>query len=249
MSTPLALPRAPRPPSGAAPAIELRELTKVFRTPAGSFTALDGVDLAIPTGQFAAIVGRSGSGKSTLLHMLAGIDRPTFGSVQVAGTTIDAMDEDAVARWRGTTVGLVFQFHQLMPTLTIAENVIMPMDFCGVVPRSERRSRALALLDRVGIADQAHKMPAAVSGGQQQRAAIARALANDPPVIAADEPTGSLDSTAGDTILDLFRELSTAGRTVVVVTHERDIADRVDRVVTVADGRIVDTGTQGAPRA
>jgi putative ABC transport system ATP-binding protein len=217
--------------------IHLSNVVKSYQTQAGPFAALRGIDLDIDAGERVAVVGRSGSGKSTLLNMVAGIDRPTSGSVTVGGTAIEAMSHDRLARWRGRTVGVVFQFFQLLPTLTIAENVMLPMDFCGTF-RSERRRRALELLERVEVADQADKLPATLSGGQQQRVAIARALANDPPLILADEPTGNLDSTTSAAIFALFDELRAAGKTVVIVTHERDVVAGTGRLVTLADGRI-----------
>lgn len=219
--------------------IQLRGLTKTYETPAGAFTALRGVDLTIDSGEFVAIVGKSGSGKSTLLNMVGGIDRPTAGSVSVGGTTIEEMSENQLALWRGRHVGLVFQFFQLLPTLTVAENVMLPMDFCGTFPPAERRNRAIRLLERVGVADQANKLPSALSGGQQQRTAIARALANEPPVILADEPTGNLDSGTARDVLDLLRGMASAGTTVVIATHERDIASVIDRTVQIADGVVV----------
>jgi putative ABC transport system ATP-binding protein len=221
--------------------VELRNVTK--RYPAaegGGFTALRDVDLRIARGELVAIVGKSGSGKSTLLNLVAGIDRPSAGEVRVAGTPLDALDESRLAAWRGRNVGVVFQFFQLLPTLTVLENVALPMDLCATRRGGEARARALALLDRVGIADQAAKLPSALSGGQQQRAAIARALANDPPLIVADEPTGNLDSRTADSVLQLLAETTGEGRTVVLVTHERDVAARVHRVVTLADGRVED---------
>jgi len=218
--------------------IELTGLVKSYDTPAGSFPALRGVDLAIRPGSFVAIVGKSGSGKSTLLHMMGGIDRPTAGSVAVAGTPIEKLGENALARWRGKAVGIVFQFFQLLPTLTAAENVMLPMDFSGARAPRERRPRALELLRLVGVSDQSDKLPATLSGGQQQRVAIARALANDPAVILADEPTGNLDSSTAREVLSLFRALADGGRTIVVATHERDIAALADRVVAVEDGRV-----------
>ncbi|MCP3988585.1 MAG: ABC transporter ATP-binding protein [Actinomycetia bacterium] len=227
---------APRPPGSI---VDLDGVSKLYDTGAGDFAALSDVDLTIEAGQFVAIVGKSGSGKSTLLNLLTGIDRPTSGVVSANGVVLNDLSENEIARWRGHNVGLVFQFQQLLPTLTIAENVMMPMDFIGSIPRRERTDRALALLELVGIADQADKFPAKLSGGQQQRAAIARSLANDPPMIAADEPTGNLDSYTADRVLSLFRDLTAAGRTVVMVTHERDIAARVDRVITVVDGRVL----------
>ncbi len=228
--------------------IELREVTKAYLTAAGSFTALQDVDLQIEEGKFVAIVGKSGSGKSTLLNMLTGIDRPASGEVAINGTTVHTLDEDEIAEWRGRNIGVVFQFFQLMPTLTVVENVMLPMDFCNVYAPRERRQQALRLLERVGIADQADKFPATLSAGQQQRVAIARALANNPPIVVADEPTGNLDSQTADDILTLFQQLSADGKTVVMVTHERDIVSWVSGVVMLADGRIVNsahtTGTQ-----
>jgi putative ABC transport system ATP-binding protein len=216
--------------------IELQGLDKTYATPAGNFAALKGVDLTIDAGQFVAVVGKSGSGKSTLLNMVGGIDRPTAGSVKVGGAPIERMSENELAIWRGVHVGLVFQFFQLLPTLTVAENVMLPMDFCKTFPAAERRGRALHLLDRVGIAEQANKLPAGLSGGQQQRVAIARALANDPKVVLADEPTGNLDSSTAREVLGLFRGLARAGTTVVIATHERDIEGIIDRSVHIADG-------------
>jgi putative ABC transport system ATP-binding protein len=218
--------------------IQLTGLNKTYETPAGAFSALRDVDLTVGAGEFVAIVGKSGSGKSTLLNMVGGIDRPTSGAVAVGGTAIQGMGENELAIWRGLHVGLVFQFFQLLPTLTAAENVMLPMDFCGAVAPSQRRSRALALLDRVGIADQADKLPRTLSGGQQQRVAIARSLANDPKVVLADEPTGNLDSTTAREVLELFRGMAKAGATVVIATHERDIASVVDRTVHIADGAV-----------
>jgi putative ABC transport system ATP-binding protein len=218
--------------------ITLSRLTKTYETPAGAFAALRGVDLEIGAGEFVAIVGKSGSGKSTLLNMVGGIDRPSSGSVSVGSTQIERMNHNQLAAWRGRTIGIVFQFFQLLPTLTVAENVMLPMDFCGTVPSRQRRMRAFELLERVGVADQAGKLPSSISGGQQQRVAIARALANDPPVILADEPTGNLDSTTGAAIFQLFADLAGEGKTVVVVTHERDASSGVDRSITIVDGCI-----------
>jgi len=219
--------------------IKLRGLSKIYHTPAGEFAALRNIDLQIAAGEFVAIVGKSGSGKSTLLNLLGGIDFPTSGTVEVGGTAIQGLNQSRLAVWCGRNVGFVFQFFQLLPTLTVAENVMLPMDFCRTYPVRERRKRALHLLDRVGVAPQADKLPSALSGGEQQRAAIARALANDPPVILADEPTGNLDSATAAAVLDLFRALASSGTTVVIATHERDITRLVDRKVEVADGRLV----------
>ena len=219
--------------------ISLQRVTKTYQTPAGAFSALRGIDLEIKAGEFVAIVGKSGSGKSTLLNILGGIDHPSSGSVTVAGAALQELTETQLAVWRGRKVGFVFQFFQLLPTLTSAENVMLPMDFCRTFPPRERRKRALDLLDRVGVAQQADKLPSALSGGEQQRVAIARALANDPPVVLADEPTGNLDSVTAAAVLDLFRTMANSGITVVIATHERDITRLVDRKVEVADGGLL----------
>jgi len=218
--------------------ISLHQVTKTYETPAGKFAALKDIDLEIRPGQFVGIVGKSGSGKSTLLNMVAGIDRPSAGSVAVAGTEIQSMSENKLASWRGRNVGFVFQFFQLLPTLTAAENVMLPMDFSKSVPLRERRKRAVALLERVGVGLQADKLPATLSGGEQQRVAIARALANEPPLVLADEPTGNLDSVTATAILDLFRFMANEGTTVVIATHEADIARVIDRRIEISDGEI-----------
>jgi putative ABC transport system ATP-binding protein len=223
--------------SGDGPLITLRKVGKSYVTPAGPYPALRDIDLEIGAGEFVALVGKSGSGKSTLLNLIGGIDRPSEGEVIVAGVAAHQVPENSLARWRGKTVGVVFQFFQLLPTLTVAENVMLPMDFCNARPAGQRRARALELLDLVGIADQADKLPSALSGGQQQRVAIARALANDPPIVLADEPTGNLDSVTARDVLDLFRKLIDLGATVVIATHERDISG-IDRTVELVDGAI-----------
>jgi putative ABC transport system ATP-binding protein len=220
-------------------AIEVDDVVKAYPLSAGEVTAVDHLSLDIAQGAFVAIVGRSGSGKTTLLNLFAGIDRPTSGTVRVAGTDLGPLSESGLAAWRGASVGLVFQFFQLLPTLTVIENVMLPMDFARKIPIGERRDRAQLLLERVGVGDQAGKVPATLSGGQQQRAAIARALANDPPILLADEPTGNLDSTTAGAVLELFSDLNADGRTIVVVTHERDIRSVADRQVTLMDGRVV----------
>jgi putative ABC transport system ATP-binding protein len=217
--------------------ITLRRVGKSYDTPAGIYPALRDIDLEIGAGEFVALVGKSGSGKSTLLNLIGGIDRPSHGEVIVAGVAVHQVPENSLARWRGKTVGVVFQFFQLLPTLTVVENVMLPMDFCNVRHARRRRSRGLELLDMMGIADQADKLPSALSGGQQQRAAIARALANDPPVVLADEPTGNLDSVTARAVCDLFRKLIDLGTTVVIATHERDISG-IDRTVELVDGAI-----------
>jgi putative ABC transport system ATP-binding protein len=225
--------------------VELRAVTKTYSTAAGGFTALDRATLGLRAGELAAVVGKSGSGKSTLVNLIAGIDRPTRGEVLVGGTAVHALDESRLAAWRGRHVGVVFQFFQLLPTLTVLENVLLPMDLCATYPPAEARARAAELLERVGILDQADKLPATLSGGQQQRAAIARALANDPELVVADEPTGNLDSRTAEEVLELLTGLARAGKTVVVVTHERDWIDRFDRVITLADGRIIGSPVEG----
>jgi putative ABC transport system ATP-binding protein len=218
--------------------ISLHHVNKTYETPAGMFSALRDVDVEVRAGEFVGVVGKSGSGKSTLLNMVAGIDRPSSGTVTVAGTAIHEMSENRLAAWRGRNVGFVFQFFQLLPTLTVAENVMLPMDFCKTFPLRERRRRALALLDRVGVAPHADKLPSTLSGGEQQRVAIARALANEPPLLVADEPTGNLDSITAGGILDLFRALANQGATVVIATHEADIARVSDRKLQISDGVI-----------
>jgi putative ABC transport system ATP-binding protein len=224
----------------SATMIDLRGITKVFSTPAGPFPALRGIDLGIGVGEFVAVVGKSGSGKSTLINIFTGIDHPTDGDAIVAGTRLRDLDEGQMAQWRGRTLGIVFQFFQLLPTLTLIENVILPMDLVRGQARATRHSRALHLLDQVGLAADANKFPSAVSGGHQQRAAIARALANDPPILVADEPTGNLDSQAADSIFALFQALAAEGKTVLMVTHDDELAAAVPRVVTLADGLIVE---------
>ncbi|HEY0723492.1 MAG TPA: ABC transporter ATP-binding protein [Pyrinomonadaceae bacterium] len=219
--------------------ISLQQVNKTYETPAGKFSALKDIDLEILSGQFVGIVGKSGSGKSTLLNMVAGIDRPSAGSVAVAGTEIQSLSENKLASWRGRNVGFVFQFFQLLPTLTAAENVMLPMDFSKTIALRERRKRAVSLLERVGVGVQADKLPATLSGGEQQRVAIARALANEPPLVLADEPTGNLDSVTAGAILDLFRDMANKGTTVVIATHEADIARVIDRRVEISDGKLL----------
>ncbi|MDQ1300901.1 MAG: putative transport system ATP-binding protein [Chloroflexota bacterium] len=223
----------------STPIISLSHIVKEYPTGAGPVTVLRDVSLTVGGGEFVAVVGPSGSGKSTLINMLTGIDRPTGGDVVVAGTRLNDLSENQMARWRGRTLGVIFQFFQLLPTLTILENVMLPMDFCNTYPAGARKGRALGLLDQVGMADQAHKLPGAVSGGQQQRAAIARALANDPPLLVGDEPTGNLDSKTADEVFGLFTDLVAHGLSMVMVTDDRDLAARSPRVVRVQDGQVV----------
>jgi putative ABC transport system ATP-binding protein len=220
------------------PLIELSQVTKGYDVPTGVFHALKDVSLAIESNQLVAITGKSGSGKSTLLNIITGIDKPTHGSVQINGVRVDKLSETELASWRGRNVGVVFQFFQLLPTLTILENVMLPMDFCNTYPKKERRERAMALLEKVNIKEQADKFPSKLSGGQQQRVAIARALANDPPVIVADEPTGNLDSQTATSIFQLFASLTKSGKTVIVVTHEREFSSYFENTIHIVDGVI-----------
>ncbi|MHB1405265.1 MAG: ABC transporter ATP-binding protein [Desulfitobacteriaceae bacterium] len=224
------------------PLILLNRVFKRYETPSGSFTALSDVSLEVQKGEFVAIVGKSGSGKSTLINMITGIDSPSSGEIYVASTAVHSLSQEQLAVWRGKNIGVIFQFFQLLPTLTVAENVMLPMDFCKTYPTRDRRERAMALLEKVGISEQADKLPADLSGGQQQRAAIARALANDPPILVADEPTGNLDSQTSEDVMRSFAKLAAEGKTVVMVTHERDLSRYFTRSITLADGAVV-TGT------
>lgn len=221
------------------PVISLNRVSKRYDTPSGSFIALKEVSLVVRKGEFVAVVGKSGSGKSTLINLITGIDIPSSGEVNVASKAVHALNQEQLAIWRGINVGVIFQFFQLLPTLTVAENVMLPMDFCKTYPARERRERAISLLKKVGISEQADKLPADLSGGQQQRAAIARALANDPPILVADEPTGNLDSQTSDDVMQLFANLAMEGKTVVMVTHERDLSRYFTRTIILADGAVV----------
>jgi len=218
--------------------IDLRDVVKTYETGAGDVTVLKDITLQVQPGEFVSVVGPSGSGKSTLLNMITGIDRPTSGEVLVGNETVHALSENQLARWRGRNVGVIFQFFQLLPTLTILENVMLPMDFCKVYRRRERKEHALHLLEQVGIAGHAHKLPSGLSGGEQQRAAIARALANDPPLVVADEPTGNLDTTTANEVFALFESLVAQGKTLMVVTHDRSLSTRTERVVHLLDGHL-----------
>ena len=219
--------------------IELRDVVKAYNTPVGDFIALDGVDITIDRGEFVAVVGKSGSGKSTMINMITGIDRPTSGEILVGGVPVHTLKEGPMAQWRGRNIGVIFQFFQLLPMLSVLENVILPMDFCNVHDAKDREDIAMSLLEQVDMADQAQKLPSEVSGGQQQRAAIARALANDPPMLVADEPTGNLDSRSAIAVFELFHNLVDNGKTILMVTHDNDLARRVGRTVTLADGSIL----------
>jgi len=225
--------------------IELRGVGKEFLSSGGTVSVLRDIDLSVEQGEYIAIVGKSGSGKSTLLNMITGIDHPTGGSVSINSTDVHRLSESRLAKWRGRHVGIVFQFFQLIPTLTIRENLLLAMDFVGSIPKNARNVRAEALLDQVGILPHADKLPAALSGGEQQRAAIARALANDPPVLVADEPTGNLDSKTTEAIQRLFSGLVKEGKTVIVVTHEDVSRPDYSRIVSLRDGAIVSDRKKG----
>jgi ABC-type lipoprotein export system ATPase subunit len=225
--------------SGNGAIIDLRDVHKYYKTAIGDFHALNSIDLQIDAGEFVSIIGKSGSGKSTLLNMITGIDRPTTGEVYVNGTAVHGLNENRMARWRGKNLGVVFQFFQLLPTISVIENIMLPMDFCRTYPMREREKRALELLEMVELADHAYKLPTALSGGQQQRVAIARSLANDPPIVIADEPTGNLDSKTADSVFALFKDLTIKGKTIIVVTHDSGLAQRTNRTALIADGEIV----------
>ena len=220
--------------------IELHNVIKTYKSAAGEFTALKGIDIEVDHGEFVAVIGKSGSGKSTLINMITGIDRPTSGEILIGDTAIQTLKEGKLAEWRGRSIGVIFQFFQLLPTLTAAENIMLPMDFCHMYSARERRSRAMHLLELVGVADQADKLPSTLSGGQQQRVAIARAMANDPPILAADEPTGNLDSKTAESVFGLFETLVAQGKTILMVTHDRDLARRATRTVILSDGAVIE---------
>lgn len=227
--------------------IDLQRVGKTFDGPAGPIHALRDVHLKVYPGEFVGVRGPSGSGKSTLINMITGIDRPSNGEIHVTGVCLNDLSENKLARWRGKNVGVIFQFFQLLPTLTVIENVMLPMDFCRVWKPRERPERAMYLLERVGLADQAYKLPNTLSGGQQQRAAIARALANDPPLVMGDEPTGNLDSKSSDRVFYLFEDLVSQGKTFMMVTHDLSLASRIPRVVEVLDGELFDNGNGQNP--
>jgi len=224
------------------PIISLRGVDKLYKTAVGDFPALKEVDLDIHAGEFVSVIGKSGSGKTTLLNMITGIDRPSTGEVWVNGTPVHGLSQHKMARWRGINLGIVFQFFQLLPMLSVIENIMLPMDFCKTFPKNERKARALDLLDQMELADHAYKLPSGLSGGQQQRVAIARALANDPPIIIADEPTGNLDSKTAERVFELFNKLVSQGKTIIIVTHDSGLAKRAKRTALIADGEIVNGG-------
>ncbi|HET6845946.1 MAG TPA: ABC transporter ATP-binding protein [Anaerolineales bacterium] len=228
--------------------VQMTAVNKVYNGLGGQVTALTSIDLHVQKGEFVVLTGKSGSGKTTLVNCLTGLDRCTSGSILVNGSRVDRMSAEAASRWRRQNVGVVFQSFELLPTLTAAENVMLPMDFAGKLGQRDMARRAIALLESVGIAEHAPKVPSALSGGQQQRLAIARALANDPSILVADEPTGSLDSATADAVLAVFEDLVANGKTVVLVTHDKDVAAHGSRVLALSDGRILGS-VEGAVRA
>jgi len=230
--------------------IRLRQVIKQYHTTGGKFTALKGIDLDICPGELVGIIGKSGAGKTTLVNMIAGIDHPTSGEILINGVAVHKMNENELALWRGRTVGVIYQNFQLMLTLSLLNNIMLPMDFCGLWQRRISAERALELLDAVELEDHAYKLPSAISGGQQQRVAIARALANDPPIIVADEPTGRLDSVTAETIFQIFDRLVKAGKTLVMVSHDESLAQRASRLIHITDGQIAaDSHGMGEPEA
>lgn len=226
-------------PGQSEPLIHLQRVVKVYQTAAGGFSALKGVDLDVRSGEYLAITGKSGAGKTTLVNMITGTDRLTSGLVEVGGVNIHKLDDNRLALWRGRTIGIIYQSFHLLPGLSLLDNILLPMDFCGLYRPRQSRERAMDLLRQVELEDHAHKLPAQISGGQQQRVAIARALANDPPLIVADEPTGRLDSITAEVIFDIFQRLIAKGKTIIMVTHDRTISRRVSRTLQIVDGQIV----------
>jgi putative ABC transport system ATP-binding protein len=235
------------PQNGDKPIIEIKDVVKSFPAGDDKVTILKGVSFAVKAGEFVSIVGPSGNGKSTLLNMITGIDRPSSGEIIVTGKPVHKMSEDKLAAWRGNNLGIIFQFFQMLPALSLLQNIILPMDLAGRFSSQERHSRAMRLLELVGLTDQAHKLPSMVSGGQQQRAAIARALANDPPILVADEPTGNLDSRNARSVFDLFAQVVSQGKTMLLVTHDKELARRVPRVIEILDGKITRDEYVGRP--
>jgi putative ABC transport system ATP-binding protein len=225
------------------PLVDLRDVVKTYKGSAGTFTALKGIDLQVESGAFLSIVGKSGSGKSTLINVITGIDRPSSGEVIVDRTRVHALNEEQIALWRGRSVGVIFQFFQLLPTLTAVENILLAMDYGNRYPRTERPEQALHLLELVGMAGHAHCLPNSLSGGQQQCVAIARALANDPVLLTADEPTGNLDSKSTQMVFQLFESLADSGKTILMVTHDNELAARAQRTIRLVDGKIQDEFT------
>jgi putative ABC transport system ATP-binding protein len=230
------------------PFIYVSNLVKTYETPAGPINVLRGIDMNINPGSFMALVGPAGGGKTTFLNMITGIDKPTTGEIIVGGIDVSKSSEKKLTRWRGANIGIVFQFFQLLPTLTVLENVVMPMDFCNTYAPNERNDKAMALLERFDIANQAHKTPDMLSGGQQQRVAIARALANNPPLVIGDEPTGNLDRMSAAVVFDTFFEMQEQGHTIIIVTHDREIVRDVPAVLHMRDGLIEGSVLDAAAR-
>ena len=224
--------------SNMEPIVDLRQVVKKYEGLAGDVVALKGIDLQVYPGEFLVITGKSGAGKTTLVNMITGLDRSTGGEIWVSGTPVHRLGLERAARWRGRTVGVVFQSFELLPTLTVLRNVMLPMDFAHMYSIGQRQKRAMHLLEQMEIAEHARKLPSGVSGGQQQRVAIARAMANDPPILVADEPTGSLDSVTADAVLRVFEELADQGKTILLVTHDEDIKRRATRAIKISDGEI-----------
>ena len=220
------------------PLVEIKDLFKVYSTAAGDFTALNEINMQVKRGEMVGIIGKSGAGKSTLVNMITGVDHLTSGEIWVEGVPVHALDEDEMALWRGKNVGVIYQSFELMPTLSIMDNVMLPMDFCGLYVNGESQERAMELLRMVEMDDQHHKIPSTISGGQKQRAAIARALANDPALIVADEPTGNLDTATSEIVFEMFEKLVQQGKTIIMVTHDSSLAKRFDRVLRITDGEI-----------
>jgi ABC-type lipoprotein export system ATPase subunit len=222
------------------PFITVNHLQKTYQTPAGNFPALKDISFQVPAGKFIIVTGKSGAGKSTLVNMLTGVDTLTSGEVFIGGNAIHSLDENEMALWRGLNVGVIYQSFQLLPKLTVLENILIPMDFCDLYIPGKSQEWAMSILEKVELADQAHKFPSTLSGGQQQRAAIARALANDPPLIIADEPTGNLDTNTAEVIFGLFAKLVADGKTILMVTHDESLAARAEQVICIHDGELVD---------
>jgi putative ABC transport system ATP-binding protein len=219
--------------------ITITGLVKTYQTGAGAFDALRGIDLVVNQGEYVGVIGKSGVGKTTLVNMISGVDSISSGQVFVNGTAVHKLQEDQLAQWRGTNVGVIYQTFNLLPMLSLRDNITLAMDFCGNYQRGASETRAMDLLDLVELREHAHKPPISISGGQKQRVAIARALANDPDVILADEPTGRLDSVTSDTIFAIFEGLIAQGKTILMVSHDRSLANRVDRVIELVDGKII----------
>ena len=226
-------------PEKITPFINLSKVRKVYQTPAGDFPALNGISTDFYEGEFIGIIGKSGAGKSTLVNMITGVDHLTSGEIWVNGTAVHTLNENQMALWRGKNMGVVYQSFQLLPKITLRDNILLPMEFCGLYRPKESEEWAMHLLEEVELQDHADKLPSAISGGQHQRAAIARALANNPPIIVADEPTGNLDTVTADIVFNLFEKLVKAGKTVLIVSHDASLSERASRILQISDGEIV----------